>query len=166
MSVFFDTTQTMPPRISLDSPLPIPLNSSSTRARLLFYSMPNNLRPILADHPLVCPHGKTRVFDIDMATERFSDIFARVDVSTDSVHIRGKLTAPRPLVSCLCTSCLPTTGFFQPMYHLAHQLQQRATGGYESHHDILGRVTERSPENAGPVDLGDRARCGGRPDGG
>ncbi|KAJ7793536.1 hypothetical protein B0H13DRAFT_2393642 [Mycena leptocephala] len=41
--------------------------------------MPNNLRPIFAHNPLVCPHGETRIFDIDMGTERFSDLFARVD---------------------------------------------------------------------------------------
>ncbi|KAF7360832.1 hypothetical protein MSAN_01112500 [Mycena sanguinolenta] len=56
-------------------PVPIVINSSGLRARLLFYSMPAELRPTMADHPSLCPHGQVRFFDIDMATLRFGDIY-------------------------------------------------------------------------------------------
>jgi hypothetical protein len=58
----------------------LPINSSGMRARLLYCSMPSRMRPLLRDHRLVCPHGKTRFIDIDIATDRFSDIYAWVHV--------------------------------------------------------------------------------------
>ncbi|KAJ6522890.1 hypothetical protein B0H19DRAFT_1202363 [Mycena capillaripes] len=69
------------------APMPIPINSSSTRARLLFYSMPSNLRPSLANHPLIYPHGKNRFFDIDIATSWFSDIYAWVNCTACTTQV-------------------------------------------------------------------------------
>ncbi|KAJ7906988.1 hypothetical protein B0H13DRAFT_1880047 [Mycena leptocephala] len=62
--------------------------------------MPNNLRPILADHALVCPHGKNRVFDMDMATERFGDLFTRVDCPA-CAQVASGLASSRQCVTWL-----------------------------------------------------------------
>ncbi|KAJ7035897.1 hypothetical protein C8F04DRAFT_1181926 [Mycena alexandri] len=59
--------------------VPVPLNATGLRSRLLFYTLPARLRPTLAQHPLLCPHGNPRVFDVDNATQRFGDVYAWVE---------------------------------------------------------------------------------------
>lgn len=59
---------------------PVPLNATGFRSRLLFYAIPTHLRPTIVQHPLLCPHGKPRVFDIDNATDNYGDVYTWVEV--------------------------------------------------------------------------------------
>ncbi|KAJ7753087.1 hypothetical protein DFH07DRAFT_960317 [Mycena maculata] len=60
------------------SALPVPLNASGTQKRLLFYTMPYQLHPLLSDHPLRCPHGMDRFFDIEMGIAGCGNVSAYV----------------------------------------------------------------------------------------
>ncbi|KAJ7164118.1 hypothetical protein C8R46DRAFT_1036060 [Mycena filopes] len=59
--------------------LPVPLNATGLRSRLLFHLMHPRLRPCLSQHALLCAHGQPRIFDIDHGSARFSDVYARVN---------------------------------------------------------------------------------------